>query len=161
MELKLVHACSLNGDKQGLNRTLWNWNSRVSILFSIMSYVLIVLYGIETRIGFAKRLYVIEVLIVLYGIETTRYPTKIYQDTVLIVLYGIETLMLALKSKAMQSLNRTLWNWNAGIWWCGCLRRRLNRTLWNWNSARSWCHGYRNWVLIVLYGIETWKRKDW
>ena len=116
-------------------------------------------------------------LIVPYGIETriTGKPCDNWR-LLLIVPYGIETLNQSARFRYLGTFNRTLWNWNIIllIWYMMTLT--FNRTLWNWNSLPAQClnnpfsfnRTLWNWnfcrgrlacgktrLLIVPYGIET------
>ena len=64
-------------------------NHRVAVVH--VRKVLIVLYGIETKLSTLWGLDSVKVLIVLYGIETKLYSQSYGHKKVLIVLYGIET----------------------------------------------------------------------
>ena len=72
--------------------------------------LLIVPYGIETRIFKDERLLVL-LLIVPYGIETNKsVSNEPLRFPLLIVPYGIETVKHAAREQRGAAFNRTLWN---------------------------------------------------
>ena len=61
-------------------------------------------------------------------------PTR--ATAVLIVPCGIEIILIPHLCVWMQSLNRTMWNWNRRTVSRWTKRECLNRTMWNWNPVR-------------------------
>ena len=96
-------------------------------------------------------------LIVLNGIETkkSKIPSK-QEKRLLIVLNGIETVDVSFLYSLQVPFNRTKWNWN-GNGRCPPHRagESFNRTKWNWNWIVHITSFYTNLLLIVLNGIET------
>ena len=78
-----------------LNRTLWNWNTKTFILFMPHLLLSIVPYGIET--------------IFLSVWRSIRICSQSY-------LMELKQQSLRPKPQWLQSLNRTLWNWNTFIY---------------------------------------------
>ena len=76
---------------QNFNCTLWNWNVITQTRNPVPLLILIVPYGIETRICNSIPAHYIRILIVLYGIETVQVLPGQRFFRILIVPYGIET----------------------------------------------------------------------
>ena len=135
MELKLMQAINNEFEKLSFNCTLWNWN-RLRILSPyFLTMLLIVPYGIETKVSPILLLVLVCLLIVPYGIETRKTPRG-----------EIE----------LGTFNCTLWNWNEvnGKFYARTVSP-FNCTLWNWNSFITAKKFFTFALLIVPYGIET------
>ena len=139
------------------NRTLWNWNFRITLCVRTYAALLIEPYGIETdALNEALRPFFafnrtswnwnhfmsgggawhLMLLIEPYGIETRRWCARTAPTaTLLIEPYGIET-------NYPQPAFR-------------CFPNPFNRTLWNWNELRVQVQQPNDSLLIEPYGIET------
>ena len=133
MELKLEINFARFPVFSTFNRTLWNWNLSDEQLDEVISRLLIVPYGIETK-------------------SCVINPTYL---SLLIVPYGIETLIAKAWSPTWSTFNRTLWNWNLIDRIETENKMPFNRTLWNWNYLTLQKVPWNTVLLIVPYGIET------